>query len=112
MRELLRANGITDVKIGSVEEFQGQERMVMILSTVRVMAMEDDSMGFIGSPKRINVALTRARALLIVVGDPHLLVTDRNWRVVLNYCVRRNAYVGCDLPIAKSNSSQQSHSQW
>jgi helicase MOV-10 len=101
MRELLRSNDIRDVKVGSVEEFQGQERMVIILSTVRVITMEDDSMGFISNPNRINVALTRARALLIVIGDPHLLMTNRNWRVLLKDCVKRNAYVGCDLPFGK-----------
>jgi superfamily I DNA and/or RNA helicase len=112
MRELLKSNGIRDVKIGSVEEFQGQERMVMILSTVRVMAMEDDSMGFISNPNRINVALTRARALLIVIGDPHLLNTDRNWGVVLRDCIKRNAYVGCDVPIGKAKRPLSGFSQW
>lgn len=102
MRELLRSNDIRDVKVGSVEEFQGQERMVIILSTVRVITMEDDSMGFISNPNRINVAITRARALLIVVGDPHLLMTDRNWRVLLKDCVKRNAYIGCDLPFGNT----------
>jgi superfamily I DNA and/or RNA helicase len=112
MRELLKSNGIRDVKIGSVEEFQGQERMVMILSTVRVMEMEDDSMGFISNPNRINVALTRARALLIIVGDPHLLNTDRNWHVVLKDCVKRNAYVGCDLPNGLPQRIKRGFSQW
>jgi helicase MOV-10 len=98
MRDLLKSNGISDLKVGSVEEFQGQERLVMILSTVRVLEMHDDSMGFISNPNRINVALTRARALLIVIGDPHMLVTDYYWKSVLVDCIRRNAYTGCDLP--------------
>jgi len=109
MKDMLFSNGIHDVKVGSVEEFQGQERMVIILSTVRAMAIEDDSMGFISSPNRINVALTRAKALLIVVGDPHMLISDYNWKTVLMDCVKRNAYTGCDLPFALSSRPQLPH---
>lgn len=35
---------------------------------------EKHSLGFLSNPKRFNVAITRAKALLIVVGNPHLLV--------------------------------------
>lgn len=90
-------------KISTVEEFQGQERMVIILSTVRstidlVSTDLKHFMGFISSPRRLNVALTRAQALLIIVGNPHILGTDPFWRSVLQYCVKNKAYVGCDLP--------------
>lgn len=91
-------------KIGSVEEFQGQERKVVILSVVRSSPtlLKTDirhALGFIASPKRLNVALTRARALLIILGNPHLLARDPRWREVLEYCVKRGGYIGCDLPI-------------
>lgn len=91
-------------KIGSVEEFQGQERKVIIISAVRsnpTLLMTDvhHALGFVASPKRLNVALTRARALLIILGNPHLLAEDPYWRSVLNYCIERGSYTGCDLPI-------------
>lgn len=91
-------------KIGSVEEFQGQERKVIIMSAVRSSPtlLKTDihhALGFVASPKRLNVALTRARALLIILGNPHLLVRDPSWRSVLNYCIERGGYTGCDLPI-------------
>lgn len=35
---------------------------------------EKQSLGFLCNPKRFNVAITRAKALLIVVGNPHVLV--------------------------------------
>ncbi|XP_059487936.1 probable RNA helicase armi [Neocloeon triangulifer] len=110
VREMLRSFNISDLKVGSVEEFQGQERNVMILSTVRVLAMDDDSMGFISSPRRINVAITRAKALLIIVGDPHLLRNDPNWDSILLDCISRNAYTGCDLPIT-GNAGQRHNNQ-
>jgi superfamily I DNA and/or RNA helicase len=95
-------------KIGSVEEFQGQERKVIIMSAVRSSPTLLDTdihhaLGFVASPKRLNVALTRARALLIILGNPHLLVHDPSWRSVLNYCIDRGAYTGCDLPINYSS---------
>lgn len=55
-----------DTKVGTVEDFQGLERKVVIISTVRtctgVAAIDViRRLGFIQCPKRINVALSRAR---------------------------------------------------
>ena len=90
-------------KVGSVEEFQGQERMAIVMSSVRSNReqLSNDikhNMGFIACPRRLNVALTRARAMLVIIGDPHLLALDVYWKSVLEYCVNNDAYVGCDLP--------------
>ncbi|KAI0062693.1 P-loop containing nucleoside triphosphate hydrolase protein [Artomyces pyxidatus] len=89
IRTILRpiADGI---KVGSTEEFQGQERRVMIISTVRSSRdfVEYDlkhTLGFVANPRRFNVAVTRAQALLIVVGDPNVLSLDPLWRSFLNY---------------------------
>lgn len=90
-------------KVGSVEEFQGQERSVIILSTVRsnpqfVPSDKQHALGFVASPRRLNVSLTRAKSLLIIVGNPHLLSQDVYWRHVLKYCIEHECYIGCDLP--------------
>ncbi|RVE70580.1 hypothetical protein OJAV_G00065900 [Oryzias javanicus] len=79
------------LKVGSVEEFQGQERKVILVSTVRSSSeyMEFDkkfSLGFVKNEKRFNVAVTRAKALLIVVGNPVVLKTDQTWARFLQYC--------------------------
>lgn len=89
-------------KISSVEGFQGQERKVIILSVVRSCQdlIDNDikhALGFVASPRRLNVAITRAQALLIILGNPNLLVLDPLWRTVLTYCIDRNAYIGCNF---------------
>ncbi|TMS05684.1 RNA helicase Mov10l1 [Larimichthys crocea] len=79
IRVLLGKVGLSDIKVGSVEEFQGQEFLVIILSTVRSnesIESEDlqSSLGFLSNPKRFNVAVTRPKALLLIVGNPHILI--------------------------------------
>eukprot|EP00062_Callorhinchus_milii_P006769 gi/632947662/ref/XP_007889162.1/ PREDICTED: putative helicase Mov10l1 isoform X2 [Callorhinchus milii] len=103
IRILLRSGNLSEIKVGSVEEFQGREYLVIIVSTIRSSEdnMSEDAryvLGFLSSPKRFNVAITRAKALLIVVGNPHILIKDPCWSALLEYCVVNNAYVGCDLP--------------
>uniref|UniRef100_A0A674EXB5 RNA helicase n=1 Tax=Salmo trutta TaxID=8032 RepID=A0A674EXB5_SALTR len=79
-----KSTSIKDLKVGSVEEFQGQERRVILVSTVRSSAkyVKTDqyfSLGFVKNEKRFNVAVTRAKALLIVVGNPLVLRGDPTW---------------------------------
>lgn len=67
-----------DIKVGSVEQFQGQEREVIIVSTVRSTVKHNEfdriySLGFLRNPRRFNVVITRARSLLIIVGNPHVI---------------------------------------
>uniref|UniRef100_A0A8B9PIW4 RNA helicase n=1 Tax=Apteryx owenii TaxID=8824 RepID=A0A8B9PIW4_APTOW len=102
IRFLLRSIDLEDVKVGSVEEFQGQEYLVIILSTVRSnegsFGDEKYCLGFLSNPKRFNVAVTRAKALLIVVGNPHVLVKDPCFCALLEYSLKNRVYIGCDLP--------------
>ena len=67
-----------EVKVGTTEEFQGQEKLVIIISTVRsspdyINTDDQAGLGFLANPKRFNVAITRAKALMIVVGNPTVL---------------------------------------
>ncbi|XP_073937892.1 RNA helicase Mov10l1 [Castor canadensis] len=99
---LLRNVDLMDIKVGSVEEFQGQEYLVIVISTVRSNEdrFEDDRyfLGFLSNSKRFNVAITRPKALLIVLGNPHVLVRDPCFGALLEYSVTNGVYTGCDLP--------------
>ncbi|KAJ4841105.1 putative RNA helicase sde3 [Turnera subulata] len=108
-QQVLKIKGIlenwemSDVKVGSVEQFQGQEREVIIVSTVRSTVKHNHfdktySLGFLSNPKRFNVAITRAKSLLIIVGNPHIISKDPYWEKLLWLCVENNSYKGCPLP--------------
>ncbi|KAA0713974.1 putative helicase mov-10-B.1 [Triplophysa tibetana] len=91
--------GIEELMVGSVEEFQGQERKVIIVSTVcsnkeNITFEEKSKIGFLKNEKRFNVALTRAKALLIIVGNPIILQTDTNWGRFIKYCKEEGGYSG------------------
>ncbi|XP_078481514.1 putative helicase MOV-10 [Ciona intestinalis] len=100
IQQLLRKiKGYEKIKIGSVEEFQGQERRVMLISTVRSETdhlVEDlrQQLGFLANPKRMNVAITRAKALLIVVGNPEVLSHDPTWKSFIDFCWSRGGHTG------------------
>uniref|UniRef100_A0A8B9JV92 RNA helicase n=1 Tax=Astyanax mexicanus TaxID=7994 RepID=A0A8B9JV92_ASTMX len=105
IRVLLHKVGLGDIKVGSVEEFQGQEFLVIILSTVR--SNEDLSgsdlqnvLGFLSNPKRFNVAITRSKALLITIGNPHVLIKEACFYALLQYAYDNGAYLGCDPPVS------------
>uniref|UniRef100_A0A3B3ZVS3 RNA helicase n=1 Tax=Periophthalmus magnuspinnatus TaxID=409849 RepID=A0A3B3ZVS3_9GOBI len=85
--------------VGSVEEFQGQERRVILVSTVRsspdyVEIDKKFKLGFVKNEKRFNVAITRAKALLIIVGNPLVLRSDPTWARFLQYCQDQGGYRG------------------
>lgn len=78
IREALESLGSPDVKVGSVEQFQGQEREVIIISTVRSTVKHNEFdkvhyLGFLSNPRRFNVAVTRAKSLIIIIGNPHII---------------------------------------
>ncbi|KAE9548756.1 hypothetical protein FO519_008029 [Halicephalobus sp. NKZ332] len=64
------------IVVGSVERFQGSEKRVIIISTVR----SGDDLGFMADDSRFNTAISRAKELLIVIGSE----TIKNSKVIQN----------------------------
>ncbi|XP_053992709.1 probable RNA helicase armi isoform X2 [Hylaeus volcanicus] len=111
IREILMELDMKLPKISSVEGFQGQERNVIIISAVRSsnnFVNEDikHSLGFVACPRRLNVAITRARVLVIILGNPKLLAQDPYWRNVLLYCIKQNSYTGCNFIFSDTEEPQ------
>ena len=79
-------------RVGTVDDYQGQEEKIIIISTTltnreRVGVDKDQSLGFMANPRRFNVALTRAMALCIIVGNPFVMLSEPHWKSLLQYCV-------------------------
>ena len=74
---------LDDVEVKTVDGYQGREKEVIIFSCVR--SNTEQNIGFLSEMRRLNVALTRAKRGLIVVGDPATLRSDKNWRAWLEY---------------------------
>ena len=94
-----KASGLPDtgLKIGTVEEFQGQERQIILLSTVRtaekyISIDQKYGLGFLECEKRINVSISRARTLLIVFGKADILKINRCWRKLIDYCHQNGTF--------------------
>ena len=76
-RRLLQERLGPDIRVGTVDKFQGQEAPIAIVSLTASSREElPRGLEFLLDPHRMNVAISRARALAIVVASPSLLATD------------------------------------
>ena len=80
------------IEVGSVEKFQGNEKKVIIISTVKSSGSTKSLGKFVGDDKRFNVASTRAKFLLIIVGDERLLNEDKNWGQLIRFIKNNGGY--------------------
>lgn len=71
------------ITVNTVDGFQGQERDVILISLVR--ANDEGQIGFLNDLRRMNVAITRARMKLIIIGDPSTLCRHPFYRKLYEY---------------------------
>ncbi len=88
LRQLLRRDAFfkpfrSSITVNTVDGFQGQERDVILISLVR--ANEDGQIGFLNDLRRMNVAITRARMKLIILGDASTLTRHAFYRKLYEY---------------------------
>ncbi|GIL79433.1 hypothetical protein Vretimale_18310 [Volvox reticuliferus] len=125
MRQLLRERDLGGVRVGTVDDYQGQEERIIFISTVlsRVESLPgvsttgrgvagdapavSQSLGLWSHPRRFNVAVTRSRALLVVVGHPAVLLADKYWRELVRQCVARGTYRGAGEAQVRRRMRQQ-----
>jgi superfamily I DNA and/or RNA helicase len=76
--EYFRALGKNCISVDTVDGFQGQERDIMLISLVR--SNEHGQIGFLSDLRRMNVAMTRARMKLIIIGNSQTLCAHPFYR--------------------------------
>ena len=84
------------ITVGTVDGFQGQERDVIVISLVRDNAA--GQIGFLRDLRRMNVAITRARMKLIIVGNAETLSHHRFYRALSEYIRRHGEMVTLPPP--------------
>jgi superfamily I DNA and/or RNA helicase len=95
LKKLVESSVILDpikifLTINTVDAFQGQERDIIAISFVR--SNDKSEVGFLGDIRRTNVAMTRAKKKLIMVGDSATLGSHPFYLEVLDYVQQKGFY--------------------
>jgi len=85
-KEMLAAT----MRISTIDSFQGQEKQIVILSLVR--SNDDGIIGFLKDYRRMNVAITRAKEKLFVIGDSATIGADAFYSSFLSYVEQHGIY--------------------
>jgi ATP-dependent RNA/DNA helicase IGHMBP2 len=79
------------MRMSTIDSFQGQEKENIILSLVR--SNDDNDIGFLKDYRRMNVAITRAKEKLFVIGDSATIASDKFYDAFLSYVEANGEYV-------------------
>ncbi|KNC47817.1 DNA-binding protein SMUBP-2 [Thecamonas trahens ATCC 50062] len=90
LRSVLADDRYTGVHIGTVDSFQGMEKEAIVLSLVR--SNDNGELGFLAEQRRLNVAVTRARKLVVVVCDVETVSKDPFIECLVNHLMDVGEY--------------------
>lgn len=95
----------SDLEFNTVDGFQGREVDILVLSTVRAADPSSEAtginasgIGFVADVRRMNVALTRAKRSLWILGNTKTLKKNHNWAALVRNAKQRNLVISCKMP--------------
>jgi len=101
-------NKMQKIRVSTVDNYQGEQCDVIVVSLVR--SNKDANIGFLSSPERVNVLLSRARHGMILIGNMGTLTFSQKgsdlWRKVRSY-LQKNQFMFKGLPIRCSAHPQE-----
>lgn len=86
----LNLDKVSHLSIKTIDGFQGEERDVIYISLVR--SNDDQEIGFLNDLRRMNVALTRAKKKLVVIGDSATIGSNPFYKKFIEYCEESKFY--------------------
>jgi helicase MOV-10 len=103
-KDVLKRMLPSKVEIGTSEYYQGREKLIIIFSTVK---SKTKGVGFLSDARRLNVCLTRAKALMIVIGNPETLKQDELWKRFVEFCVSNKAFISFNNKACKATNDKK-----
>lgn len=96
---------VYDMEFNTIDGFQGREVDILVLTTVRSCISDSRSggknsngIGFVADIRRMNVALTRAKVSLWIVGNARTLQTNPHWATLVQNAKERNLFISVTRP--------------
>jgi len=80
-----------NISVNTIDSFQGQERDIVYISLTR--SNDKGEIGFLSDIRRMNVAMTRARKKLVVIGDSATLGQHSFYANFIEYAEKKGGYV-------------------